>query len=146
MCSNRAKSLITVKVRNGVGDPRVVRAVEFTEAKCNVFKVISAPLKGQLTPSRIYSIMIDGDLQTTACSLLLVKAGAGRVSRVSLLMLLLPRDTIKVSRSTYFYDMQLYMCKFDDTYILSSFTEKSGCRENSLGIVDPIIANLYCIK
>lgn len=87
--------------------------------------------------------MIDGDLQTTACSLLLVKAGAGRVSRVSLLMLLLPRDTIKVSRSTYFYDMQLYMCKFDDTYILSSFTEKKwmqrkqswNCRSNNRKLI-----------
>lgn len=83
MCLNRAKSLITVKVRNGVSDPRIVRSVEFTEAKCNVFEVISAPLKGQLAPLE-YSIMIDGYLQTTACSLLLVKAGAGRVSRVSL--------------------------------------------------------------
>lgn len=50
---NRAKSLITIKVRNRVGDPRIVRSVEFTEAKLQCFRSNQRTAKRSARTSRI---------------------------------------------------------------------------------------------
>lgn len=138
MCTSRVKSLITVKVRNGVGGAESCTSRWIYRSKVQCFRsVISAPLKGQLAP-REYTRLYDRRRLCKQPRVLFYSWKQVQVACRAYLYKCYCFRAIPFKLNLFLWHAIVYKYKFDDTYILSSFTEKSGRRENGLAIIDPI--------